>query len=137
MISLKTTQKTDQLKEMYGKNLVEAIWPYVLKNEIDAFAIDQNLKLKPEELDITLAYNQPVITPIYDSTGSSIITFKVIADPIDPGRFTDVQLIQDWFYDHKKNKVYSYITELVLYLIKFNKKEDEAPVAVLRLVLNQ
>ncbi len=48
MISLTTTQN-DQLKEMYGQNLFESIWPHVLKNEIDVFAIKDNGKLKPEE----------------------------------------------------------------------------------------
>jgi hypothetical protein len=127
MISLTTTQKTDQLKEMYGQNLVETIWPHVLKNEIDVFAIKDNRKLKLEELKGDLVFDDPLIVPIYDS----LYTIPPdIFDPINPGRFTDVQLLQYWYYDHKGNKVYSTIKEMVLYA----KKDDKETLPVLRLV---
>lgn len=128
MISLATTQN-DQLKEMYGQNLVEAIWPHVLKNEIDVFAIKDNRKLKPEELDISVAVNEPILVPIYDSAGN-VVSYVVTSKPVDMNRFTDIQLVQDWYYDHKRNKIYSNIKELILFL----KKDDKQTVPVLRLV---
>ena len=135
MINLDPSQPTDKLKEMYGNNLLKILWPRVLKNEIEAFSPDGNRKLKPEELNITLTYDQPVITPIYDSTSrSTVLKYNIVADPIDTKRFTDVQLIKDWYYDYKKNKVFSDIKEMVLYLSKFNKTEDKEPVPVLKLV---
>lgn len=129
MISLTTTQRADQLKEMYGQNLVATIWPHVLKNEMDVFAIKDNRKLKPEELDISLTINEPILIPIYDSAGN-VISYVVASKPIDMNRFTDVQLVQDWYYDQRKNKIYSNIKEMILYL----KKDDKDPVPVLRLV---
>ena len=129
MISLTKTQKTDQLKEMYGQNLVETIWPHVLNNELDVFAIKDNRKLKPEESDISLAINEPVLIPIYDSVGN-VVSYVVTSKPIDMNRFTDVQLLQDWFYDRKRNKVYSNIKEMILYV----KKDDKETLPVLRLV---
>jgi Gliding motility associated protein GldN len=135
MIKLKPAEPSDNLKEMYGQNLLETLWPNVLKNEIAAFSIDNNRKLKPEELDISLTYEMPVLAPIYDSTSvSTVVAYKVVADAINPKRFTDVELVQDWYYDHKKNKVFSNIKEMVLYLSKFDKKEDKIPVPVLKLV---
>ena len=128
MISLATTQN-DQLKEMYGQNLVEAIWPHVLKNKIDVFAIKDNWKLKREELDISIAVNEPILVPIYDSAGN-VISYVVTSKPVDMNRFTDVQLVQDWYYDHKRNKIYSNIKELILLL----KKDDKEMAPVLRLV---
>ena len=128
MISLATTQN-DQLKEMYGQNLVEAIWPHVLKNKIDVFAIKDNWKLKREELDISIAVNEPILVPIYDSAGN-VISYVVTSKPVDMNRFTDVQLVQDWYYDHKRNKIYSNIKELILFL----KKDDKEMAPVLRLV---
>ena len=128
MISLATTQN-DQLKEMYGQNLVEAIWPHVLKNKIDVFAIKDNWKLKREELYISIAVNEPILVPIYDSAGN-VISYVVTSKPVDMNRFTDVQLVQDWYYDHKRNKIYSNIKELILFL----KKDDKEMAPVLRLV---
>lgn len=132
MLKLNPVQNTNQLKEMYGRNLLQTIWPSVLNNKINAFSLD-NRKLKPEELDITLAYSEPVLAPIYDSVGT-VISYLVTSNPIDIRRFTDVQLVQDWYYDYRNNKVYSYIKEMVLILSKFDKKEEKDPVPVLRLV---
>lgn len=137
MIKLKPAEATDNLKEMYGQNLLETLWPHVLKNEIAAFSIDNKRKLQPEELNITLTSEMPVLAPIYDSTSvSTVFEYKVVADAINPERFTDVELVQDWYYDQKKNKVFSFIKEMVLYLSKFDKKEDKIPMPVLKLVFN-
>ena len=129
LIGLAAIQRTDQLKEMFGQNLVETLWPHVLKNEIDVFAIKDNRKLKPEELDISLVVNEPILVPIYDSAGN-VVSYVVTSKPIDMNRFTDVQLVQDWYYDHKRNKIYSNIKEMILFL----KKEDKETTPVLRLV---
>jgi hypothetical protein len=138
LINIQTPQRTEQLKEMYGKNLLEAIWPSVLKNEIEVFSIDRNIKLKPEELNSELVYDQPKIVPIYDSTsGSVVLKYNVVFEPINPGQFTLVQLIQDWYYDQRKNKVYSNTREMILYLTKFNKTEQKDPEPVLRLIFKQ
>ena len=136
MLKLDPARPTDKLKEMYGNNLLKTFWPRVLeKNEIEAYAFDNNRKLKPEELTIALAYEMPLVAPIYDSTShGTVIKFDFVSEPIDSKRFTDVQLKQDWYYDPKKNKVFSYITEMVLYLSKFSKTEEKEPVPVLKLV---
>ena len=129
MIGLTTTQRADQLKEMYAQNLVEPLWPYVLKNEIDVFAIKDNRKLKPEESDISLTMNEPIIIPIYDSVGT-VISYVVTSKPVDMNRFTDVQLLQDWYYDQRRNKIFSNIKEIILFV----KKDDKETAPVLRLV---
>jgi Gliding motility associated protein GldN len=135
MIKLDAAETRDKLKEMYGRNLLETLWPHVLKNEIEAFSIEYNRKLKPEELTITLASEMPSLAPIYDSISvSTILEYKVIANPIDSKRFTDAELVQDWYYDHKENRIISNIKEMVLYLTKFNKAEEKETVPVLKLV---
>jgi hypothetical protein len=129
VVKLDAAEPTNRLKEMYGNNLLETLWPYVLKDEIDAFYPDSTRKLKTEELNVSLVYNEPLLMPMYDDTGN-IVGYTAIADPIDTKKFTDVQLLQDWYYDHKKNKVYSYIKEMIL----FAKKDDKETAPVLRLV---
>jgi hypothetical protein len=135
MMNLSTPSRVDQLKEVYGKNLLETLWPQVLKNEIKAFSVDGNRKLKPEDLTMNLTYEEPKIAPIYNSNGA-VVKYSVNEDPIDPKRFTDVQLVQDWYYDYKNNKIYSYIKEMVLYLIKFNKIKEKDAAPVLKIVFN-
>jgi len=134
MIKLNPETNTAQLKEMYGHNLLETLWPYVLQNKIETFSFAGNRKLNAEELNNELAADQPVNVPIYDSSGNTVGTYKVVSESIDPQRFTDLQLVQDWYYDARKNKVFSYVTEMVLYLNKPNKKEEMETVPVLRLV---
>lgn len=135
MMKLNTLLEVDHLKEVYGKNLLETLWPYVLKNNIKVFSVYTEGILKPEELTTNLTYDEPKIAPIYDSKGA-IIKYSINEDPIDPNIFTDAQLVQDWYYDYKNNKVYSFIKEMILYLSQFNKTEDKEPVPVLKLVFN-
>jgi hypothetical protein len=135
MINLNPEVKTDQLKEMYGHNLLESFWPYILENKLKIFSVYTKGILKSEELNMNLTYEEPKISPIYNSNGV-VVKYSVNEDPIDPKRFTDIQLIQDWYYDPGGNKVYSYIKEMVLYLVKFNKIKEKEAVPVLKIVFN-
>ncbi|MFM6924622.1 MAG: hypothetical protein ACKOU7_03900 [Ferruginibacter sp.] len=117
---------------------MEAIWPQVLNNEIEAISIKDNRKLKPEELNSELAAEQPKIVPIYDSTSRSIVlNYQVKFEPVNPGQFTDVELAEDWYYDKRKNKVYANIKELVLYLPKSLNAEQRKTEPALRLIFKQ
>jgi Gliding motility associated protein GldN len=136
-MSLDPGQGADKLKEMYGNNLLKTLWPRVLENKIAAYGFVDNRKLMPEELNVTLAYEMPAITPIYDSTsGGTVVRFDMVSGPIDSKRFTDLELVQDWYYDRKKNRVYSEIKEMILYLRKSNKTTVKDPEPVLKLVFN-
>ncbi len=134
MIRLDPTENTDQLKSMYGKNLLETIWPYIEQNKIEAFVIDSNTKLTPGELNNYLSADQWQPIPIYDSVGNITKFSLVRSSGSGTVKFTEAALLQDWYYDAKKNKVFSYITELLLYVNKPDQKENKEPVAVLRLV---
>ena len=133
MIKFNPEVSTGQLKEMYGHNLIETLWPYVLENKIKVFSVYTKGLLKPEELNKNQTFEEPKNSPIYDSIGT-VFKYSINEDPIDPKRFTDVQLVQDWYYDYRKNKVYSYIKEMILYVIKFNKIKEKDAEPVLRLV---
>lgn len=133
MMPLHPPQQTDQLKTMYGKNLLETLWPYRFANKIDAYTIDGNRKLAPGELNANTSNDQPSIVPIYDSVGH-IIRYQVVARQAEPNEFTDAQIWQDWYYDTKKNKVFSFITTMVLYVNTSNQKENIEPEAILKLV---
>jgi len=121
-----------KLKEMYGHNLVETLWPYVLQNKIKAFSMD-NRQLKPEDLNVNLGNQQPAAVPVYDSAGN-VVKYMFNAEPVGPEQFTRIEIVQDWYYDPRKNKVFSFITEMILYVSKPNEKEEMETVPVLKLV---
>jgi hypothetical protein len=132
MIRFDADQKTNELKSMYGNDLIKSLWPYVMQNKIPAYAVDKAERLKPEDLNMGLVKTWPIICPVYDHNGS-VVKYQVVPVEVDPGKYTSALLIQDWYYDHKKNKLYSSIKEMILYI----KKDDKDPVPFVRLVLNQ
>ncbi len=126
---LKFDAPADKLKEMYGRNLLETLWPQLLQNGTEFYAVDSNKKINPQEIDITTGYKQPLLVPHYDSAGT-IYKYSVIYQTITPAQFTAVQLVQDWYYDHKKNIVFSYIRDMYVYL----KEDDKNASPVFKLV---
>ncbi len=129
MIMLNPEQSTEKLKELYGKNLLETLWPQVLANKIDVFTISDNKKISPEELGNSQQYSQPTFVPLYDSTSNSrVYNFKVEAEPLDPKKITSIQLVQDWYYDARRNKISNIIREAYVYakIWKGNVEAKEA-----------
>jgi len=126
-------QTKDQLKTMYGKNLLETLWPYVLENKIELFSVESNSKLTAGELDLNLAFVDPQIAPIYDSVGN-ILRYEVGGGTGEPERFTHAQLVQDWFYDHKRNRIFAQNREMILCTRKPAAPGDKEPVPVFKLV---
>ncbi len=128
MLRLNPPQPTDKLKEMYGCNLFETLRPYILENKIEVYTVDGKHKLNPQEIDIAAGNTQPMPIPVYDST-AKVSKYIVGEGSTVYGQFTDVQLVQDWYYDRKKNMVFSSIRELFVY----SKEGDKEPVPVLKL----
>ncbi len=120
MISLKPETAGNHLKEMFGLNLLETLWPYVLKGKIDVFLSESNVKINPDECKNALLYKDKYVIPEYDST-NSIYSFKTVGSPT-PLIFTELQLVQDWYYDLKRNKVSNTIKEAYLYPKKPNNQ---------------
>ncbi len=115
----------NMLKELYGKNMVETLWPYVINNRLDIYDVENNQQLHVADLNSKYIYD-PVSVPVYDSTGKRIGSQQLSPEPLSPGIFTTVELVQDWFYDTKKNIVYNTITELVLYAKTEKGIEEDA-----------
>lgn len=133
MLKNDLAQSKDQLKTMYGKNLLETLWPYVLEDKIEVFSVESNSKLKPGDLNINLAYVEPQVSPIYDSVGN-IVKYQVSAPEDGTARFTEVQLVQEWYYDHKRNRIYALNKEMIVYTRKPASWGDKEPAPVFKLV---
>ena len=115
-INLNQRDADNTLKEMYGKNLIETLWPKVLNGEIEVFSLPNNERLTPEKI---IQSNAGTLVPFYDSTSrATIYKYEFINEPLSPEKFTDVDLIQNWFYDKRKNMVFSKIVEMHLFIKK-------------------
>jgi hypothetical protein len=134
MIALNAVEQNDKLKEMYGKNLLEALWPQIMNDEIAIFTPDNSRKIKPEELNNSFSAGGHVLVPLYDST-ATVYKYEVAGLSAGVKGFTNIELIQDWYYDAERNKVTNIIREALLYARtwKGNEEAKEAA-AVLKLV---
>lgn len=117
-ISLDTIEKENKLKELYGRNLIETLWPYIVKNKYTIYLAGSNKKINANEITTDLI--EALTVPVFDSSGN--MTGKVVKEPLNPGLFTIAELLQDWYYDHTKNIVFNNIKSLVLFAKKWDSQ---------------
>ena len=132
-IKLGTADTNNELKTLYGKNMLETLWPSVMENRFAVFTIDSNKQIDPKDIESRLGFMQPLILPLYDSTGT-IYEFKVLGTAFNTNQFTQALLLQYWYYDETKNIVFNKIKEMILYISKRNNNGLEEPVPVIKLV---
>jgi hypothetical protein len=112
---------TEMLKQLYGINILEAIWDDLMndKNQIVDVNSGQIISLKNVK-----EYSFPNLLhiPVYDSSGV-ILGAKNYSEPISPSIFRQIEIIQNWYYDINKNIVTDTITEIKLY-VKSKYSED-------------
>ncbi|MEO8772172.1 MAG: hypothetical protein ABI402_18880 [Ferruginibacter sp.] len=104
----------DRIKELYGRNLIETLWPYVLNNKLEIFSLKTNKKLTPTEMDINLAYETPVMVPLFDSLGNEIGNKPMTGGSILE-YISKIEMTQECYYDVSKNIVYNKIPEIILF----------------------
>lgn len=128
---VKLDEPANKLKEMYGRNLLEIIWSHIPGTGTTLYTADGIYKLDPGIINITDGHKQLQPVPVYDSASKSTINKFIVAEgETVTGQYTHVQLLQDWFYDQKKNIVFSYISEMYVYL----KEADKNAAPVFKLV---
>lgn len=124
----------NKLKELYGRNLVVSLWPYLLKNRHELFNAANGKRLQPKDLNSELIYGRMVV-PVYDLEGN-VKGEQAINDPLFPDMFTSVDLKQDWYYDPAKNMVFCSVREMILNAPKTNGDgTGMKETAILRVVL--
>lgn len=131
-IQLDSTKQENKLKELYGRNLIETLWPYILKNKYALYLPEGNKKITADELTSDLI--EKIAVPVFDAVGNQ--SFKSVKLPINPEVFITADLQQDWYYDQTRNIVFNKIRELCLYV---KKRDNETGVVktspVLRIIL--
>ena len=125
-----------KLKELYGRNLLETLWPYILKNKIRVYSAETGKILKPGDINTDLVNEEKIQVPVYDSTGN-LTGHKFIQNPLFPDSFTSAELVQDWYYNETRNWVFNKIRELYFYAKKWTAAgEANEATAILKIVVN-
>lgn len=130
IIFLKTTKtiivvdsiaKNNRLKETFGHNLIETLWPYIISNKLSIFNAGTNQSTTIDKINHNNELNlETVAVPIYDSLGN-LEKNKPIFINIGANNFDKISLIQRWYYNDTKNIVYCIIPEAYLFLKRLDK----------------
>jgi hypothetical protein len=121
MISLSTTSRhiqfdsvdaEDRLKETYGRNLIETLWPYVMKDQFKLYAYEKRKNIKAADIRHLREYLQLPV-PRFDSLGNMQTSFFADLE-VNPSIFKYADLVQEWYYDVTKNMVVNKVKELIL-----------------------
>jgi len=135
-LKLDSIQKSDKLKELYGKNLLETIWPYVLKGKFDIYSVETGKKINPKKIDDLILSNDSINRYVYDSFGNVKSEKYCDANPI-LFSITAVEVFQNWYYDNKNNLVFCKIPSMFLNVRRWkNGVQEKEATPVLKIVFN-
>jgi hypothetical protein len=117
-IRLDTISQETMLKQLYGQNIVQALWLHLDTKRYEFYRLDSMIKIPFEKINIGLVQNLSV--PVYDAEGNVTGSKKIFMDdqPLNPSMMSSVQIVQNWYYHAERNLVFNKITELVLYAKK-------------------
>ena len=130
LIFIKATKKkilidsiphTEMLKQLYGVNILEAIWDDVMNDKNEIVDVNSGQTISLQNLP---RYNfaNSITIPVYDSLGN-IIASNNYNLPVTPSHFQQIEITQDWFYDYTKNIVTNNITDITLFVRSKNFDE--------------
>ncbi len=120
-----TIKKDNKLKEMYGHNLIETLWPYIESDKIKCFTVPENKATTINEIEKNNLLNlQTILIPMYDSIGMLAGT-KLIRTEIKAAIFDKISIAQEWYYNETKNIVFCKIPFAIITVMKNNSSEGD------------
>jgi hypothetical protein len=118
-------KKENKLKEMFGHNVIETLWPYIQNNKIALYSVPENKKVNLHDIKTENLLNlETVNVPMYDSIGN-LSGNKLVFTEIIPTIFDRIRITQEWYYNETKNIVFCKIPDAILSTRKVSK-EDKA-----------
>lgn len=136
-ISLDTAAKIKMIKQLYGYNLLEALWPNLAKNYYKIYQADSSFSISFSKLTESLLNAAVITVPVYNAEGNENTQQTKLSDQLlTASSFTSIELVQDWFYNKKSNSAYTTITHIILNALQWNngiRKTKET--AVLKIML--
>lgn len=123
-IFVDSIEKYNKLKELYGRNLIETLWPYIEKEKIALYTYPGNKKLSFTEMREKYLLNKKHFDiPVFDSTGFQTGTIDAVNESI-PNVFNKITITQQWYYNETKNIVFCKIPSAILSIPKLNEADN-------------
>ncbi len=123
-----------KLKELYGRNLIRTLWPYIMNKKLDIISPGSNSKLAIEDIIKDIALNDPARNPSYDE----MLLMNIInpyTEKLTQSYITSLEVVQDWYYDQTKNIVFNKVRELHVIMRPWKTgDEGKAPAAVFKIL---
>lgn len=128
-------KKDNKLKEIYGHNLIETLWPYVKSGKIKCFTEPENKATTIKEIENDNLLNlQTIHIPLYDSMGMLAGT-KLITTDIKAAIFDKISISQEWYYNETKNIVFCKIPFAMITVMKnYSSEGDDKSLRQIKLV---
>lgn len=132
---LKFSDSKNNLKEMYGANLMETLWPSVVSGKIKLYNVASGKEVSLTSFNMPQEHNALVSSPVYDSV-NVVFKYETVIKSAKPTDFTAAVLVQDWYYNESRNIVFNKIKEMHLYMNNAEPETNSPPAPVLKLVFN-
>ena len=100
----------DKLKQLYGRGLVETLWPYITDNKLELYSDISKTKINPW-------YTEDTISTVINLLRGSGIDGNLMMEKY--GAFPEIQIVQDWYYNYTDNIVFNKVREIYIYIGKW------------------
>jgi hypothetical protein len=107
-------KQEDKLKETFGRNLIQCLWPSVISNKNRIYLISSGKKITGKEIISGEWTGDAVSVPVYDSDGN-VSESKTFYPEISGKSFKKIEITQTWFYNETRNIVFNKIPEIILF----------------------
>ena len=120
------------IKQLYGYNLLEALWPNLDKNYYKIYQANSSFSISFSKLTESLLNAAVMTVPVFKAEANANTQQTKLPDQLlTAASFTSIELVQDWFYNEKSNSVHTTITHIILNALQWNngiRKTKESPV---------
>ncbi len=124
--------QTEMLKEVYGRNMIEAIWNEIMNDKNEFIDIKSGQKTSVKDLQ-EYTFPGSITIPVYDSLGN-ITGTKNYNEPLSPFLFQQIEITQHWFYNYSNNIVVNTIPEITLFRRMDPHDESAVLMPVLKII---
>lgn len=118
--------KYNKLKEMFGQNIIETLWPYIKSNALKLFTLKDDKQVTLAQIETENILNLETRKATEYNQKKKKYIFKLISIEITPSLFNKITLTQEWYYNETKNIVFCKIPDAILSIPKLNKEDNDA-----------
>ncbi len=133
--SINLNDRDNELKSLYGRNLIETFWPYILQNKFEVRSANDNKIIDPASLTNNSLVT-PTLVPLYDTNSpGKVYDYKIVPAAFNLKVVSELVVVQDWYYDETKNIVFNRVKELIIYMDKADKNDNKTRSPFIKILL--